>query len=210
MRDGRTSPLKRPNASWRRISSALVLAAAFALPACQRGPTILDRLQEQVTRYPDMQTADAYKFVHQAAFGNGHLITDEAEAREYLRSEIASVSGGATEPLVEDVSPDGSVIRINLRPFKASGLDVTKLGDVMIESAKTFTPNRERFEEWWSVVANGVRDRKLPFEGAFLRSFAARLKPKGYPAVHHSEIYAARYQPAYRVVLRDVYLARFR
>ena len=170
---------------------------------------MLDRIEEQVKRHPEMQTADVYKFVHQAAFGNGHLITDENGAREYLRSELASVTGAAIEPLIEDVSPDGSVIRINLRPFKASNLDETKLGTAMIESAKKFTPNRERFEEWWREVADGVKGKNLPFEAAFLRSFAARLKPNGYPAMHHSEIYSAKYQPAYRVVLRDVYLAIF-
>ena len=204
--------MKRPNAFWRRISNLLVAAVSVVVASCgpAPGPTIVDRLAEQVKRYPDMQTADAYKFVHQAAFGNGHLITDEAAARTYLRTELDSVSGGASEPLIEDVSPDGSVIRVNLRPFKAQNLDATKLADVMLESAKKFRPDREQFERWWDAAADAALRRTLPFDAAKLSAFGAMRNLEDYPAVHHSEIYAARYRPAYRVVLRAAYLATFR
>jgi len=156
-----------------------------------------------------MATEDAYKFVHQAAFGNGHLITDEASDRGYLVAELASVAADASEPLIDPISPDGTVVRVNLRPFKARGLDVTKLGDAMIESAKRIHPDRVSFERWWAEVVQASSRRALPFDAVALQAFGATKQMEGYPAVHHSAVYASRYFPAYRVVLRDVYLEIF-
>jgi hypothetical protein len=204
--------LKRPSASWRPICSAVALTALAGIVAAACAPaetTIVDRLTDQVRRYPDMKVEDFYKFVHQAAFGNGHLITDEGAARGYLRSELDSVTADDKEPLIDPLSPDGSVVRINLRTFKARNLDVTKLGDVMIESAKKFTPDRRRFERWWDEVADAADRRKLPFYAATLTNFGAARALEDYPAVHHSAAYSKSYQPAYRVVLRDVYFAIF-
>ena len=205
--------MKRPSASWRLICSpvfnVIALAAIVAAACAPTGSTIVDRLADQVRRYPDMKVEDTYKFVHQAAFGNGHLITDEGAAREYLRSELASITADDKEPLVDPVSPDGSVVRVNLRSFKARHLDVGKLGDVVIESAKKFTPDRARFERWWDEAADAANRRKLPFDAAVLTNFGAARAVEDYPAVHHSEAYSKSYQPAYRVVLRDVYFAIF-
>jgi len=209
--------LKRPSASCRRICSLVVVTVGLAVavgaaacgPAPAPGPTIVDRLREQANRYPAMAVEDVYKFVHQAAFGNGHLISDEAAARVYLRSELDSVTADEAEPLVEPVSPDGSVVRINLRPFKARKLDVTKLGDVMIASAKTFKPERDRFERWWDEAADAANRRTLPFDAAMLTNFGAARVLENYPAVHHSAAYTKSHRPAYRVVIRDVYFAIF-
>ena len=207
--------MKRPSASWRPICSAVALAAlagivaAACAPPAPPAPTIVDRLADQVRRYPDMKVEDTYKFVYQAAFGNGHLISDEGAARAYLRSELDSVTADDKEPLVDPVSPDGSVVRVNLRPFKARNLDVTKLGDVMIESAKKLQPNRARFERWWDEAADAANRRTLPFDAATLTNFGAARALEDYPAVHHSAAYSKSYQPAYRVVLRDVYFAIF-
>jgi hypothetical protein len=184
------------NARWRPISSALAIAPAK--------PTIVNRLADQVRRYPEMQPEDVYKFVHQAAFGNGHLMTDEATDRQYLVAELASVAAEDKEPLVDPVTPDGSIVRVNLRPFKARGLDVTKLGDAMIASAKRIQPDRTSFERWWAEVVQASSRRVLPFDAVALQAFASTKQFEGYPAVHHSAVYASRYFPAYRVVLREL------
>jgi len=186
------------------FSGALIALLAFAWYGCRAPePTIVDRLREQVTRYPEMQTDDAYKFVHQAAFGNGHLITDEAADREYLKQEFASVQADSHEPLVEPLTPDGSIVRVNLRPFKAGGVSLDRLADAMIESAKEIQPHREAFEHWWTEIINAAERHTLPFDPAALRAFGSLKQAEGYPAVHHSPAYTTRYSPSYRVVLRE-------
>jgi hypothetical protein len=191
---------------WRRISSAaLFLGLTIATAGC-RAPelTIVDRLREQLQRYPEMQPEDVYKFVHQAAFGNGHLVTDEAADRQFLAQEFAAVPADPSEPMVEAVTPDGSIVRVNLRPFKASGVSVEKLADAMIASAKSIQPKRDAFERWWGEVLDATSRRALPFDPVALRAFGSLKQIEGYPAIHHSATYAKRYFPAYRVVLREL------
>jgi hypothetical protein len=86
---------------------------------------------------------------------------------------------------------------------------VTKLGDVMIESAKKLQPDRARFERWWDDAADAANRHKLSFDAATLTNFGAAKALENYPAVHHSAAYSTSYLPAYRVVLRDVYFAIF-
>ncbi|HEX5069233.1 MAG TPA: hypothetical protein VFV78_03375 [Vicinamibacterales bacterium] len=190
-----------------RTNRALILIPllAFAWSGCgSRELTIVDRLRDQVERYPAMQTEDVYKFVHQAAFGNGHLMTDEAADRGYLTQELATAGADSREPLLEAITPDGSVVRVNLRPFKAAGFSVDELADAMIASSRAIQPNRDAFERWWTEVADAAAHHKLPFDAEMLRAFGSVKKGEGYPAVHHSPEYASRYLPSYRVVLRDL------
>jgi hypothetical protein len=161
-------------------------------------------VQAQLSRYPAMQIEDVYKLVHQAAFGNGHLITDAAAARVYLQQELDGVTADASEPLVEPITPDGSVVRVNLRPFKARGDDPRALGDAMLESAGRFTPHPDAFDEWWQQLVEAAARGALAFDADALRSFGAARKGEGYPAIHHSAEYESRYHPAYRVVLREL------
>lgn len=161
-------------------------------------------LQAQLRRYPAMHIEDVYKLVHQAAFGNGHLITDAAEARGYLLSELDSVPADAREPLVEALSPDGSVVRVNLRPFKARGVDPQLLVDAMLASAPRLGPRPEAFDKWWQEIVEAASRGVISFDPVALRSFAASKKAEGYPAIHHSAAYESRYHPAYRVVLREL------
>jgi hypothetical protein len=187
---------------------AVLLAAAAVLVAgggCRAaGDRMVPVVQEHLRRHPAMQIEDVYKLVHQAAFGNGHLMTDEAGARAYLQSELDSVSSDASEPLVEALSPDGSVVRVNLRPFKARGGDVKSLADAMIASANRFVPQPGRFERWWQDIVDAAAAGAVPFDAAALRSFGAEKKAEGYPAIHHSAEYESRSRPAYRVVLKEL------
>jgi hypothetical protein len=142
--------------------------------------------------------------VHQAAFGNGHLIDDEAGARAYLQAELDGVTADSSEPLIEALTPDGSVVRVNLRPFKAEGRDVKRLGDAMLASAPRLQPQPDRFDRWWQELVDAASAGAVPFDAAALRAFGAARKAEGYPAIHHSPDYESRYHPAYRVVLREL------
>lgn len=183
----------------RTLGFALALLAA----ACgDGGRDMVATIQGHLRRHPAMQIEDVYKLVHQAAFGNGHLITDEAADRKYLQSEFDSATADANEPLMEPLTPDGSVVRVNLRAFKARGGDLRALGDAMLASAKQLKPHPELFDRWWRGIVEAAVRGDIPFDAAVLRSFGAARKAEGYPAIHHSAEYESRYHPAYRVVLR--------
>ncbi|MBM3300233.1 MAG: hypothetical protein FJY85_09790, partial [Deltaproteobacteria bacterium] len=62
--------------------------------------------------------ADIYKCLHQGEFGVGHSIQDPVRFGERLLQDLLVAEPSAAEPILEDVSCDGSVFRLNLRPYR--------------------------------------------------------------------------------------------
>jgi len=183
-----------------RVVSLTVVSMLLAAGCGPAHDSILITLQEQLRLRPAMQVEDVYKLAHQAAFGNEHLITDAGMARQYLLSELNAVNADDTEPLVERLNGSGTLVRVNLRPFKARGFDPQRLVDAMLASAKAFHPNPEEFERSWQDIVQAAESGSVPWSADALRTFAAARRAEGYPAVHHSDVYNRRYQPAYRVL----------
>ena len=155
-------------------------------------------------RYPDMEADDIYKLVHQAAMGNGHLFTDTASVRLYLLNEFDEVLPDTTEPLIEPLSPDGRVVRMNLRPFKARGGDPEQLFEAMLRSSERFKQDPAALENWWTEIMGESEYGTIPSDRTTLQQLFDRMKADGFPPQHHSETYEAAYRPAYRVLLRGL------
>ena len=164
-------------------------------------------IQDQLQRYPQMQTQDLYKLVYQAAMGNIHLGIDPAVLKNYLVNEMDKVDASDNEPLVEEISPEG-MIRVNLRPYKAKSGTSEKLFKAMRETANTFTPNKNKIIQYWEVIEKMTEDNSIPFNKSELESFLKEMQASDYPAVHHSDQYLELYHPAYRVILKK-YLPKF-
>jgi len=180
---------------------AFIGVATLLITGCRASDdSILLSLHEQLQRHPAMQVEDVYKLTHQAAFGNEHLVTDDVMARQYLLSELDGVKADDGEPLIERVNGNATVMRVNLRPFKARHLDPQRLVEAMLASARAFHPDPSVFERSWQDIVRSAESGSLPWPADALRAFAATRKTEGYPAVHHSDIYTVRYQPAYRVL----------
>lgn len=195
----------------RILSSSAFLAFLASLAVtilvsagCSRSSdSILPVLKQHLQRYPDMEAEDIYKLVHQAAMGNGHLFTDTAGAKLYLLNELDEVEADTTEPLIEPLSPDGRIVRMNLRPFKARGGDADQLFDAMIRSANTFEQRPDDLERWWTEILDEAEYGTIPSDRTSLQALFDRVKAEGFPARHHSETYEVAYQPAYRVLLKE-------
>lgn len=187
------------------LASLAFLAVTILVSAgCSRSSdSILPVLKQHLQRYPDMEAEDIYKLVHQAAMGNGHLFTDTAGAKLYLLNELDEVEADTTEPLIEPLSPDGRIVRMNLRPFKARGGDADQLFDAMIRSANTFEQRPDDLERWWTEILDEAEYGTIPSDRTSLQALFDRVKAEGFPARHHSETYEVAYQPAYRVLLKE-------
>ena len=164
-------------------------------------------IQDQLQRYPQMQTQDLYKLVYQAAMGNIHLGVDPAVLKNYLVNEMDKVDASDNEPLVEEISPEG-MIRVNLRPYKVKSGTSEKLFEAMRETANTFTPNKNKIIQYWEIIEKMAEDNSIPFNKSELESFLKEMQASDYPAVHHSDQYLELYHPAYRVILKK-YLPKF-
>jgi len=181
----------------------VIVAATLLLIACAHEPPSIRKIfAKQLQRYPAMQTEDLYKLVFQATMGNEHLMTDSAAVHDYLIHELASIQASAAEPLLEEISPDGEVVRLNLRPFKARQGDHRVLFRAIMQTARAFQKSPQRLEQYWRDLEQMAKSGAIAFDATAMQSFFREMREQGFPAVHHSTVYEEKYAPAYRVLLR--------
>ena len=161
-------------------------------------------LLDHARRYPAWELTDLYKLLHQAALGAEHALTNEAGVRDWLTHELAelSLSGGADEPLLDPLSPDGQLVRVHLRPFARRGLEPEPLLQAFFRTAREITPAPERLTTSAELAIQLAQEGLLPFEADALTTFFADRQAQNFPAYHHSAAFRQHYQPAYRVVAR--------
>ena len=159
-------------------------------------------LARQVARYPRMEAQDVYKLVFQATMGARHAGLDSAMAAEWLGREIAALGPGPEEPLLDTISADGRMVRVNLRPYLASRGDGGALVAAFVRTARDFRGSTAALRRQLGYAERMARDGALPLDAPALRRFFETMRARGYPAVEHSATYEAAYRPAYRVVLR--------
>jgi hypothetical protein len=132
----------------------IIFVATLLSLGCANEPISFHKIiVAQLQRYPAMQIEDLYKLVFQAAMGNEHLMADSAMVHNYLIKELESIQASTDEPLWEEISPDGQVVRLNLRPFKARQGDHRVLFQAMTQSARTFQKSPERLAQYWLIPA---------------------------------------------------------
>ncbi len=159
-------------------------------------------LEAQQRRYPHWQLVDLYKLLHQACLGSEHAISDEAGVRAWLERELATMGDGPEEPLMDEISPSGEIVRVHLRPYVAAGHDPDRLLEAFLRTAREYRGSLERLQ-WCGEVAGQVASAgSLPFQPAQIGEFMRRMAQQGFPAAHHSPLYGQLYRPAYRVVAR--------
>ncbi|MCI0513203.1 hypothetical protein L0128_08335 [candidate division KSB1 bacterium] len=158
-------------------------------------------IQLHLERYPLLEIPDLYKLVHQAALGNSHLTTDLATVTRQLQLELEQVVDSDAWPMVENITPDQTLIRVRLAPFKAFQLKPQALAAAMVASAREFQGSHPRLREYWQVVERNASRRSLRFTRAELEAYIKPLAAQNFPARHHSETYRRLYQPAYRVIM---------
>ncbi len=163
---------------------------------------IEDLLMEHFERRPQMRATDVYKLLFQGAFGVGHILSEGAWKR--LQEEVESLDIGdhPTEPLIERISVDGSMVRVNLRPYLRRGFPLDRLYEAMEETSKDLG-FPEKFLFAWSVFHEFASSGAMKVDGEELASLHRDLQEKGPRPHHHSEAYRVAYYPAYRVVKRE-------
>jgi len=186
---------------------AVAAVAAVAIAQVVGGPNEEEQafrqvVARQVARFPRMEPQDLYKLVFQAAMGSRHAGLDSAMAREWLDREIAGLRPGSGEAVLDTISADGRMVRVNLRPYLAAGGSPDALLRAFVGTARGFQGSEAALRWDLDVAERMADDRLLPFSRADLHAYLEQMRARGYPAVEHSPGYEAAYRPAYRVVLR--------
>ncbi len=158
--------------------------------------------------YEFMQVQDVYKLLYQANFGVGHILSDSLSTLRRLEAETEML--GVPHPdelLMERISGDGEIIRVNLRPFKATNLTPATLVECMFRS--TIDADTLSFVRQWNEFFAMVRYGVLAFPVADAEAWNTRVARGDFSPVSHSDAYRRAYTPAYRVVRRSVFTAMF-
>ncbi len=158
-------------------------------------------LREHFERRPRMRATDFYKLLFQGVFGVGHILGMGARKRLQEEAESIDINSHPTEPLIEKISTDGSIVRVNLRQYLRQGLPLGILYDAMKETAKKQGPT-EKFLLAWSVFYELASSGVIKVDDEELDSLNKELQEVGPRPHHHSEPYRDAYYPAYRVVER--------
>jgi hypothetical protein len=159
-------------------------------------------LTTQLARYPQLEVQDLYKLIFQASFGSEHAVADAVVAHRRLERELHELADGPEEPIVDPISPDGRIVRINLRPYLAARGDVAGLLEAFVRTARDYRGTEATLHRYWRYAEHMAAASLLPFACEMLQGSFAAMQIKGFPAVHHSDMYAKTYRPAYRVIVR--------
>jgi hypothetical protein len=157
-------------------------------------------------RYPLLEARDLYKLAHQAALGAEHAVGDPGAARDRLLDEIAAlglqpVAPHPADPAIDPISPDGTVLRVHLRPYLAANGSPQSLLQAFLRSTDSPYGSLARLQAYWAWSVKLAGKGFIPLDPAELEAFFEARRAEGFPAVHHSPAYQQAYRPAYRVVL---------
>jgi hypothetical protein len=162
---------------------------------------IITLLSEHLTRRPAMQPRDIYKLLYQGIRGPEHIISSPQAFREYLNTEWQALNPGGDNPLTESIRPDGTLLRLNLRPFKAAGGSLEALTAACLETAHRPWGTRNELQQAWEAFIDSCRAGSWPnWTFQEVETFTSLLREKEFPPVHHSDRYRELYHPAYRLV----------
>ncbi|MDQ7781719.1 MAG: hypothetical protein RDU20_02490 [Desulfomonilaceae bacterium] len=161
--------------------------------------------------------ADIYKFLHQGEFGIGHIVDDPMTFGNNLARDLLKARPEADRPILEDVSRDGTVFRVNLRPYRLRFKDdedtaCACLLKACLESAERVRGSGERFlaalarfrdlNRAGSLVVDGM---VFAFASDTLDSFLMEVADfvqtyNSLPILSHSLEYKRLNNPSYRVL----------
>ncbi len=158
--------------------------------------TTFTLLKEHFQRYPLLQPQDVLKFLHQSAFGCGHLIASPAAAAEYIRQEM----GQCAESMAAIEALDGDFCRVHLSYAKKLGVSADTLAKLLAHSAQEPCGDEESLEIQLTIALSMAKNGELPFSFEALNQEVIAWRSADFPARHHSEAFRDAYAPAYRVI----------
>jgi len=172
--------------------------------------SLLELITYHTSIKKNLEIRDIYKLLYQSVFGVEHILKDKNYALERLLEEMKTVEEEQNEELLEEISVTGDVVRVNLRPYKILINNPDGLFNVMLETSSRVKGKIGDFLRLWNDFNKLVKSGKLIYSENEIEQFNARVRRENYPVLSHSERYKIKNKPAYRVVIRDLFINRFK
>ena len=149
-----------------------------------------------------MELRDLYKLLYQGVRGPEHILSSADIFRQRLREEWEALEPAPQDPLYEAICPDGRLLRLNLRPYRAAGGLLEQLSAACLAAGDEKWGTQADLRQTWDEVLRVCRlGAWQGFSWEACQAFTLWLQAHGFPPVHHSEAYRQLYRPAYRLVL---------
>lgn len=161
-------------------------------------------IAQHLRQYPAMTVQDVYKLIYQGVLGPEHLMPSAEAFTAALQAELVGLRAGRRETLLEPVRPDGVLSRVHLRAWLSLGRPLAELAAECLAAGRRAWGTPADLRQVWAYFAALARQERFPtLSPAQVAALQARLEADGFPALHHSKVYAERYQPAYRLAARS-------
>jgi hypothetical protein len=152
---------------------------------------------------PEMRIEDAYKWLFHATRGGEHAVRDVEGPRRWLDREWATLEKPLPEePLLVALRPDGKILRLNLRPYRAHHGSKDAVLQAFVESAHRFKEDTQDFVQTWHQLGDVLqRESQQALTVAEWQRLDRETAGQNYPAISHSPHYEKARRPAYRVLI---------
>ena len=165
---------------------------------------LLILLQQHLEWYPLMELRDVYKLLYQGAFGSEHLATSSEEFIRHLHQEYARLIPDSSIRLLEPITVEDALFRVNLRAYKSRQQNIRLLLKPLLKTTTAITPDKANLSRTWATfVRLGELGNIHNFILPEVYQFGYWLELADFPVVHHSEVYRREYQPAYRLIAAE-------
>ena len=154
-----------------------------------------------VRTYPKATLQDLYKTCYQDFFGPGHLISDTAAAKQYIRYELEQCAAEDLS-LMPANEPTGfwhRFVRANLGQIIDGKMTEEALLEAFLHAANSAKPVHDNWLEEWIQIEHIALQVHPEWRNEKLQA-ALRKAASNNQAVRHSDAFRTSYFPHYRII----------
>lgn len=168
-------------------------------------------MQSYMTRFPQSQLCDVYKFYFQDMMGIEHLLTDSMAAVHYIEQEMTrSDTADWQRPLFYyPTGVHGNYIRVDINYIRSGIIPMDVFVSAMLRSVR----NKEESDsaqhslrlEWQRTMKVLKRVEPQPLNWRADSVAIEDLLASGGYAMRHSTLFNTTYRQHYRIIRRDIF-----
>ncbi|NCB34148.1 MAG: hypothetical protein EOM64_09800 [Erysipelotrichia bacterium] len=159
-------------------------------------------LSSHCSRYSLMEPQDCIKLIYQNEFGAAHAVNNSEASMELLMQEYESVTADASDELIIPIG--NHRCRMNLAKAKTI-LTAGEVGRWFLSDAACAPGSMAEFMHKIKLFKKNWESYGFTYTQEQVDEFLSWYRSQGYPAVHHTPIYKAAYNPHYRVMFSRNY-----
>ncbi len=188
---------------WLSIIILIIYILSFQYYKYQNKHTWKFVINTHIKNYSNLYPADIYKIIYQGTIGSDCLYSDRNTIYKNLKKDMEDIYASKRYSLIEQISPDGKYIRINLKKYKYLNGDIHLLTELIYLSNNN--PDYNNFDEVLTQVSELISKGKIDYNYDKWFNFYNSIPKRINYVPYHSEFFMNYYRPSYRVILKKIW-----